>query len=48
MVFNFSTENERFVFSLVGPGGWLGENTAREEGKELLGDHLVMGQCQAF
>jgi hypothetical protein len=48
MVFNYSTENERFVFSLVGPGGWLGEKTAREKGKELLGDHLVMGQCQAF
>ncbi|MGJ8547248.1 MAG: hypothetical protein ACSHWZ_17520 [Sulfitobacter sp.] len=48
MVFNFSTENEKFVFSLVGPGGWLGEATSREEGRELLSDHLILGQCQAF
>lgn len=48
MVFNFSTESERFLFSLVGPGGWLGEATAREEGNEPLTDHLIMGQCQAF
>ncbi len=47
MVFNFSTESERFLFSLVGPGGWLGEETAREEGNEPLADQLIMGQCQA-
>ena len=48
MVFNFSTESERFIFSLVGPGGWLGETTKREVGNEPLTDHLVMGQCQEF
>ncbi len=48
MVFSFSTESERFLFSLVGPGGWLGETTAREAGKELTSDHLIMGQCQTF
>ncbi|MFC3614538.1 hypothetical protein ACFORG_12260 [Lutimaribacter marinistellae] len=48
MVFNFSTESERFLFSLVGPGGWLGEMTAREKGNEPLTDHLIMGQCQEF
>lgn len=48
MVFNFSTESERFLFSLVGPGGWLGETTVREESNAPLADHLIMGQCQEF
>ena len=48
MVFNFSTESERFLFSLVGPGGWLGEATAREQVDVPLTDYLIMGQCQEF
>ncbi len=48
MVFSFSTDNNRFLVSFVSPGGWLGEDTAREDGKELLTDHLIMGECQAF
>ena len=48
MVFNYSTESERFLFSLVGPGGWLGVGTEREEGEEPLADHLIMGTCQEF
>jgi hypothetical protein len=48
MVFNYSTDNKRFLFSFVGPGSWLAEGTAREEGRELLTDHLIMGECQAF
>lgn len=48
MVFNYSTKSERFLFSLVGPGGWLGETNASEKGKAPLIDHLIMGQCQSF
>lgn len=48
MVFNYSTDSKRFLMSFVSPGGWLGEGTAREGGRELLTDHLIMGECQAF
>lgn len=48
MIFNYSTENKRFLLSMVGPGGWLGEGTKRESGRELLGDSLILGECQAF
>ena len=48
MVFNYSTESERFVMTMVGPAGWIGEGTEREEGLGLLDDHLIMGQCQEF
>ena len=48
MVFNYSTESERFLLSLVGPGGWLGEGTEREKGREPFFDHMIMGTCQEF
>lgn len=48
MVFNYSNENKRFLLSMISPGGWLGEGTAREDSRELLTDHLIMGECQAF
>lgn len=48
MVFNYSTENERFLFSFVTPGGWLGENTVREESRDQFSDLSIMGTCQDF
>lgn len=47
MVFNYSTESKRFLFSLVGPRGWLGVETERED-EEPFVDHLIMGTCQEF
>ena len=48
MVFNYSTESQRFLFSFVGPGGWLGGETQREENRDPLDDYLIMGTCQEF
>ncbi|MFY0619153.1 hypothetical protein [Shimia sp.] len=48
MVFNYSTESQRFLISMVSPGGWLGEDATRTEGAELFTDHLRMGNCQTF
>lgn len=48
MVFNYSTESERFLVSFVSPGGWLGVGTQREEVKEPFADYLIMGTCQDF
>ena len=48
MVFNYSTENGRFLFNYITPGGWLGQETRREEGKDPFDDILIMGTCQDF
>lgn len=48
MVFSYSKEGGNFVLSMISPGGWLGEGTQREEGKEPLTDHIVIGTCQDF
>ena len=48
MVFSYSSENKHFVLSMVSPGGWLGVGTAREQGREPLTDHLILGKCQEF
>lgn len=48
MVFSYSSENKHFVLSMVSPGGWIGVGTEREQGREPLRDHLVLGKCQKF
>lgn len=48
MVFNYSIESGRFLFSLVDPGGWLGVGTERHADIEQIGDALIMGTCQDF
>jgi hypothetical protein len=47
-VFNYSTETERFLLTMASPGGWLGQGTERETGREPLPDHTIMGTCNEF
>jgi hypothetical protein len=48
MTFNYSKENGNFIFSMVSPGGWLGVDTQRQDMKESMTDHLLIGKCQGF
>lgn len=49
MHFSYSTESKRFVLTLLGPGGWLAEDTERGELYDnYLPEQIVMGQCQTF
>jgi hypothetical protein len=48
MIFNYSTENRKFHFSMISPGGWLGLGTERAKGQDPLSDVIIMGECQEF
>lgn len=48
MVFNYSIKTNRFLVTLVGPGGWLREGTQREMDVPPLDDHIIAGSCQEF